>query len=171
MPHAAADTVVVRPSRGVSGRTRVPGDKSISHRYAMLAALADGASSISGYSGGADCRATLACLAGLGVDILRRDDEIVIEGRGLTVGEDHDRYAFQVGARHAVDDGRRARPERRQARADLSRNFSLRYRSDRTGGLCRRQYERQPCPARRRDQIQVPPSARHAKQRPDARFA
>jgi 3-phosphoshikimate 1-carboxyvinyltransferase len=83
MPHAAADTVVVRPSRGVSGRTRVPGDKSISHRYAILAALADGASSISGYSGGADCRATLSCLAGLGVDILRRDDEIVIEGRGL----------------------------------------------------------------------------------------
>jgi 3-phosphoshikimate 1-carboxyvinyltransferase len=83
MPHAAADTVVVRPARGVSGHTRVPGDKSISHRYAMLAALADGTSSIAGYSGGADCRATLACLGGLGVEIFHRDDKIVIAGRGL----------------------------------------------------------------------------------------
>jgi len=62
----------------------VPGDKSISHRYAMLAALADGTSRITGYSPGADCAATLACLAALGTTIRPAGPgtyEIV--GRGL----------------------------------------------------------------------------------------
>ena len=39
----------------VRGRLRVPGDKSISHRYAMLAAIADGTSRLEGYASGADC--------------------------------------------------------------------------------------------------------------------
>jgi len=47
----------------------VPGDKSISHRYALLAALASGTSRLSNYSPGADCHSTLACLRGLGVGI------------------------------------------------------------------------------------------------------
>ena len=62
-------TVVVQPARSVLGRVRPPGDKSISHRYALFAALADGVSEISGYSTGADCRSTLECLRGLGVTI------------------------------------------------------------------------------------------------------
>jgi 3-phosphoshikimate 1-carboxyvinyltransferase len=66
----------------VSGRLRVPGDKSISHRYAMLAAIADGASRITNYAPGADCAATLACLEGFGVEI-RRGEAIQIHGRGL----------------------------------------------------------------------------------------
>ena len=57
---STTDAAVVAPARRVEGQTRVPGDKSISHRYAMLAALADGISTISGYSPGADCAATLA---------------------------------------------------------------------------------------------------------------
>ena len=69
MLRAPADAALVRPSRRVRGRTRVPGDKSISHRYAMLAALADGTSRIGGYSPGADCAATLACLGVLGPTI------------------------------------------------------------------------------------------------------
>ena len=82
------DRVVVHPARSVRGRVRPPGDKSISHRYAMFAALADGVSEISGYSTGADCRSTLACLAGLGVSIeeLGREPEglrLRITGRGL----------------------------------------------------------------------------------------
>ena len=52
----------VRPAAGIAGRLRVPGDKSISHRYAMLAAMADGVSRIQGYLTGADCLATLGCL-------------------------------------------------------------------------------------------------------------
>jgi 3-phosphoshikimate 1-carboxyvinyltransferase len=83
-----SSTVVVQPARAVHGRVRPPGDKSISHRYALFAALAEGVSEISGYSTGADCRSTLECLRGLGVpvDELGRDAEglrLRITGRGL----------------------------------------------------------------------------------------
>jgi len=77
---------VPRVSR-VGGRVRVPGDKSISHRYAMLAAIAEGESRLTGYAPGADCAATLACIEALGVRVSRvheagGPDAIVIEGRG-----------------------------------------------------------------------------------------
>ena len=65
----------------VTGRLRVPGDKSISHRYAMLAAIADGTSRLHGYAPGADCAATLACLAALGVRI-ERGPVLTIHGLG-----------------------------------------------------------------------------------------
>jgi 3-phosphoshikimate 1-carboxyvinyltransferase len=71
---------IPRVSR-VSGRLRVPGDKSISHRYAMLAAIADGESRLTGYAPGADCAATLACLEALGVAV-SRGTTIVIRGLG-----------------------------------------------------------------------------------------
>lgn len=61
--------VTVRPAARVRGVVRPPGDKSISHRYAMLAAIADGISRIAGYSTGADCASTLRCLRSLGVEI------------------------------------------------------------------------------------------------------
>ena len=57
MAEMGADAVTIRPARVVAGRVRVPGDKSISHRYALLAALAEGSSTIDGYSAGADCAA------------------------------------------------------------------------------------------------------------------
>ena len=63
------EAVVVHPAPRVRGRVRPPGDKSISHRYALLAAIADGVSTIRGYSTGGDCASTLRCLRGLGVDI------------------------------------------------------------------------------------------------------
>lgn len=65
----------------VTGRLRVPGDKSISHRYAMLAAIAEGDSVLTGYAPGADCAATLACLEALGVRVTR-GASITISGRG-----------------------------------------------------------------------------------------
>ena len=83
MVRAPADAAVVRPAARISGRVRVPGDKSISHRYALLGALADGTTRISNYSPGADCAATLACLAALGVRIRREGGEVEIEGRGV----------------------------------------------------------------------------------------
>ena len=62
----------------------VPGDKSISHRYALLAALAYGRSTIRGYSGGEDCAATRACLEALGVRIRHTGPlELAIEGKGF----------------------------------------------------------------------------------------
>ena len=74
--------IVPRVSR-VGGRLRVPGDKSISHRYAMLAAIADGVSQLTGYAPGADCAATLACLEALGVRIARAGHSLTIDGLGL----------------------------------------------------------------------------------------
>jgi 3-phosphoshikimate 1-carboxyvinyltransferase len=84
MAEMGADVVTIRPARVVAGRVRVPGDKSISHRYALLAALAEGVSTIDGYSTGADCAATLACLTALGVRI-RQDapHRLVVEGQGV----------------------------------------------------------------------------------------
>jgi 3-phosphoshikimate 1-carboxyvinyltransferase len=61
--------VIVRPAKNVLGALRLPGDKSISHRYAMLAALAEGTTRLSNFSTGADCASTLNCLRQLGVTI------------------------------------------------------------------------------------------------------
>jgi 3-phosphoshikimate 1-carboxyvinyltransferase len=58
--------VLVRPARGVHGVVRIPGDKSISHRYAMLAAIAEGTSRFQNFSTARDCASTLACVAKLG---------------------------------------------------------------------------------------------------------
>src|SRR5271167_3393086 len=79
----ARESVVIRPARNVLGSIRVPGDKSISHRYAMLAALAPGRSRFENYSPGADCNSTLGCVRTLGCNV-ERDDKgaVVIDGLG-----------------------------------------------------------------------------------------
>ena len=53
--------VVIRPARNIRGSVTLPGDKSISHRYGMLAGIAEGPSRLRNYSTGADCASTLAC--------------------------------------------------------------------------------------------------------------
>jgi 3-phosphoshikimate 1-carboxyvinyltransferase len=81
-------SVTVRPARHISGGLRLPGDKSISHRYAMLGALAEGKSRFENYSTGADCASTLSCMRQLGVDWVRTDDAanvIEIDGRSGTL--------------------------------------------------------------------------------------
>lgn len=70
------------PARAISGTASVPGDKSISHRYAILAALAEGTSQIRNFSPAEDCRHTLACLQQLGVRIVQRDATLNIVGAG-----------------------------------------------------------------------------------------
>ena len=75
-------TVVVRPARNIAGALRLPGDKSISHRYAMLAAVAEGITRLENFSTGADCASTLACLTTLGVEWERNKDAVLIHGRG-----------------------------------------------------------------------------------------
>jgi 3-phosphoshikimate 1-carboxyvinyltransferase len=80
--------VIVRPARNVRGGVSLPGDKSISHRYALLAALADGPSRLENYSTGADCASTLGCLRTLGVKWERRDgadNAIEVQGTGLSL--------------------------------------------------------------------------------------
>ncbi|HEU4926069.1 MAG TPA: 3-phosphoshikimate 1-carboxyvinyltransferase [Vicinamibacterales bacterium] len=83
MLRASVDAALVHPAQRASGRLQVPGDKSISHRYALLGAIAEGVTRITGYSSGADCAATLACLRALGVPIARDGGRVEITGRGL----------------------------------------------------------------------------------------
>jgi 3-phosphoshikimate 1-carboxyvinyltransferase len=76
--------VVVRPARNVRGSISLPGDKSISHRYAMLAGIAEGTSRLENYSTGADCASTLGCMRSLGVEWERKNgNSIEVKGRGL----------------------------------------------------------------------------------------
>jgi 3-phosphoshikimate 1-carboxyvinyltransferase len=74
--------VTVRPAENLSGSVRPPGDKSISHRYAMLAAIAEGQTRLENFSTGADCRSTLTCLRALGIHIEQRNGTIEIQGQG-----------------------------------------------------------------------------------------
>src|SRR5271156_3232558 len=74
---------VISPGGTVEGVIELPGDKSISHRYAILAALAEGTSEIQNYASAADCRSTLECLRGLGIGIESSDGRVRIAGKGL----------------------------------------------------------------------------------------
>jgi 3-phosphoshikimate 1-carboxyvinyltransferase len=67
----------------VTGTVRLPGDKSISHRYAMLAAIAEGTSVIGRFAASRDCHSTLGCLRALGVEVGTEGDTVTIRGRGL----------------------------------------------------------------------------------------
>jgi 3-phosphoshikimate 1-carboxyvinyltransferase len=73
----------ISPVAAVSGAITLPGDKSISHRAAMLSAVAEGASRIHNYSTGADCHSTLGCLRLLGIEVDVQGTDVVVHGRGL----------------------------------------------------------------------------------------
>jgi 3-phosphoshikimate 1-carboxyvinyltransferase len=75
-------SVVVRPARGLQGSVRLPGDKSISHRYAMLGAIAEGTTKLENYSTGADCASTLGCVRSLGAKWERNNGSVIIQGCG-----------------------------------------------------------------------------------------
>lgn len=65
------------------GETRVPGDKSISHRAVMFGALAKGKTEITGFLRGADCLSTISCFRQLGISIEEAADTITVHGKGL----------------------------------------------------------------------------------------
>jgi 3-phosphoshikimate 1-carboxyvinyltransferase len=73
--------VLIRPAKNVRGALDLPGDKSISHRYAMLGALAEGTTMLENFSTGADCASTLRCLRSLGVSCQQEGTRVLIEGR------------------------------------------------------------------------------------------
>ncbi len=73
----------VSPGKGLTGTCRVPGDKSISHRAALIGALAEGITEIHNFLWGSDCLQTLQCLNALGVEIEQKDGCILVKGRGL----------------------------------------------------------------------------------------
>jgi 3-phosphoshikimate 1-carboxyvinyltransferase len=76
---------VIRPAKSLNGSVRLPGDKSISHRYAMLGGIAEGTTKLENFSTGADCASTLDCLRALGVEWERKDASVTIRGRGLSL--------------------------------------------------------------------------------------
>jgi 3-phosphoshikimate 1-carboxyvinyltransferase len=73
----------IRPAKTLSGGVEPPGDKSISHRYAMIAALAEGASELRHFAAAADCHSTLDCMKALGADVKINKDTVQITGHGL----------------------------------------------------------------------------------------
>jgi 3-phosphoshikimate 1-carboxyvinyltransferase len=75
--HTATQERIVRPARNVVGSLRLPGDKSISHRYGMLGAFAQGTSRFSNFSTGADCASTLACMEALGAKVVKTGEGCV----------------------------------------------------------------------------------------------
>src|ERR1700733_7230373 len=70
-------TQLVRPARSLQGSLVLPGDKSISHRYAMLAGLAEGTTRLSNFSTGADPHSSLACMQALGATIVHKADKTI----------------------------------------------------------------------------------------------
>ena len=77
------DAITLRPARQIAGSVRLPGDKSISHRYGMLAGLARGRTTLRNFSTGADCASTLACMAALGCEVEKdAAGNVSVAGRG-----------------------------------------------------------------------------------------
>jgi 3-phosphoshikimate 1-carboxyvinyltransferase len=73
----------ISPAAAISGDIVLPGDKSISHRYALIAAIAEGETRIRNYSTGADCHSTLGCVRALGIEVEGAGTEFVVRGKGL----------------------------------------------------------------------------------------
>ncbi|MCZ6486227.1 MAG: 3-phosphoshikimate 1-carboxyvinyltransferase [Acidobacteria bacterium] len=72
----------IQPVSSLRGEIHLPGDKSISHRYAILGAMANGTTRISHFSDSQDCQATLHCLRALGLRIRQSGNEIEIRSEG-----------------------------------------------------------------------------------------
>jgi len=72
----------IAPAKNLKGTLSLPGDKSISHRAAILAALAGGTTKIENFAPGADCASTLSCLKQLGAEVEREGNTVIIHGRG-----------------------------------------------------------------------------------------
>src|SRR6201990_594441 len=75
-----SSTQTIRPARTLQGSLTVPGDKSISHRYAMLAGLAEGTTRLSNFSTGADPHSTLGCMEALGAGVVKTGTSIEVTG-------------------------------------------------------------------------------------------
>src|SRR5271167_811752 len=74
---STSSTRTIRPARTLQGSVTLPGDKSISHRYAMLAGLAEGTTRLSNFSTGADPRSSLACMEALGATVVHKEDKTI----------------------------------------------------------------------------------------------
>ena len=73
----------ISPASALTGAISLPGDKSISHRYAMIASIAEGSTRLRNYATGADCHSTLGCVRALGIQVDGAGAEFLIHGKGL----------------------------------------------------------------------------------------
>jgi len=80
--HASSSSVIVSPARGFRGSVMLPGDKSISHRYAMLAGFAEGTSRLTNFSTGADPHSSLGCMQAMGATVETVGKTIEVTGTG-----------------------------------------------------------------------------------------
>ena len=83
-PQVKMARMKIQPAARIRGQLSVPGDKSISHRAAIIAALAEGSSQLANYSTSQDCASTLSCLRSLGVAIRHEGSGVRVDGRGAT---------------------------------------------------------------------------------------
>jgi len=72
--------VKVSAAKQIRGSVRTAGDKSVSHRYAMLAGIAEGTSEFENFSTSADCASTLACMEALGARVRRNGNHVEVDG-------------------------------------------------------------------------------------------
>jgi 3-phosphoshikimate 1-carboxyvinyltransferase len=75
-------TQVIQPARGFRGSVMLPGDKSISHRYAMLAGFAEGTSRLTNFSTGADPHSSLGCMEAMGARVETEGKVVSVTGTG-----------------------------------------------------------------------------------------
>jgi 3-phosphoshikimate 1-carboxyvinyltransferase len=75
--------IKILPTSNLYGDFQLPGDKSISHRAAILASLGEGETRLRNYSTARDCQSTLDCLEALGVQVDRKSDLVTVGGGGL----------------------------------------------------------------------------------------
>ncbi len=86
---STSSTVTVSPARGFRGSVMLPGDKSISHRYAMLAGFAEGTSRLTNFSTGADPHSSLGCMRAMGVRVETVGKTIEVTGTGGQLHHPH----------------------------------------------------------------------------------
>jgi len=86
---------LMKSAESISGTVLLPGDKSISHRYAMLAAIAEGTSIVKRFAASRDCHSTLGCLRSMGVEIedcSRLQSGCICRIRGQKALPKHDKW-------------------------------------------------------------------------------
>lgn len=87
-PRTRSMNVTIEPAKRLSGSIQVPGDKSISHRAAMLGAIARGTTEITWFLSAADCLSTLSCLRDLGVEITPESEgHVTVRGSGAILAQ------------------------------------------------------------------------------------
>lgn len=98
-PMSEKTTVVIHPAKNIEGGIRLPGDKSISHRYAMLGALAEGTTRLDNFSTGKDCASTLECLREMGCrwETTRKGETLSVEIQGTSMNLSAPKNALNCG--------------------------------------------------------------------------